>query len=93
MGKFAQAAAHHDISRRGDGTCVAGKWISDNLDEDDLVEFVRLAEGHKWHLITRLSDNYLKMASLNRHVHGLCTCFPGTTAKGCCSCNLSGDDS
>lgn len=92
MGKFAQSAAQHDISRRGDGTCVAGKWISENFDEEDLVEFVRLGKAHKWELIIRLSDNNLKQASLYRHAHGICTCFQDIAGRGCCSCTSTETD-
>lgn len=85
MGKFADAATQYDQGTRGDGHCVAGRWIVDNLDNDDLAEFVRLANGHRWELILRLSDNNLKTKSLNRHVHGTCSCFDGLAAKGCCT--------
>jgi hypothetical protein len=90
MGKFAQSAAQHDIDKRGDGTCVAGKWIAENFDDEDLAEFIRLANGHKWTLIGRLSDNNLKEASLIRHAHGTCTCFEGVAARGCCACEQPG---
>lgn len=85
MGKFAESAAQHDLNQRGDGVCVAGKWISENLDEEDLVEFTRLANGHKWHLIVTLSENKLRAASLNKHVHGLCACVRETPGKACCT--------
>lgn len=87
MGKFAEAASQHDVDKRGDGYCVAGRWISENLDEEDLVELVRLANGHKWDLIARLTGEALRRASLDRHVHGLCPCFEGTAARGCCGCH------
>lgn len=89
MGQFAERAAQYDVGRRGDGACVAGKWISENLDEEDLVEFIRLAKGHRWNRIMRLSENHLKQSSLNRHAHGICTCFPDILAKGCCPCAQS----
>jgi hypothetical protein len=92
MGKFADSAAQVDISRRGDGTCVVGKWVSENLDESDLTQFVRLVSGHKWKLIERLSDNNLRQASLIRHVHGNCPCLPETVAKGCCPCDQTKQD-
>lgn len=87
MGQFAQSAAQHDVGRRGDGTCVAGKWISENFDAEDTAEFVRLARSHKWTLIMGLSDNNLKEASMGRHVHGTCTCLDDVPAKGCCNCD------
>lgn len=91
MGKFASAAAQYDINKRGDGYCVSGRWIANNFDEEDLAEFVRLANGHRWELILRLSDNNLKENSLVRHVHGTCPCFDGTETKGCCtSCDKKG---
>lgn len=93
MGQFAHKAVQYDVDRRGDGMCVAGKWISENLDEEDLVEFTRLAQGHNWHRIMRLSDNALKMASLNRHAHGICTCFPETAGRGACPCAKSEETS
>jgi hypothetical protein len=80
MGKFADSAAQVDISRRGDGTCVVGKWVSENLDESE------------WKLIERLSDNNLRQASLIRHVHGNCPCLPETVAKGCCPCDQTKQD-
>lgn len=86
MGKFAESAAQHDGATRGDGYCVAGRWIVNNLDEDDLVEFIRLANAHRWKLILRLSDNQLSHHSMVGHVHGLCHCFADRPAKGCCSC-------
>lgn len=85
MGNFASAAAQYDLDKRGDGRCVAGRWIEGNLDEEDLVEFVRLANGHRWEVILRLSDNKLRTKSLIGHVHGACTCFDGVVAKGCCT--------
>lgn len=90
MGQFAQSAAQHDIEQRGDGVCVAGKWLAENFDEDDLVEFVRLANGHKWELIVRLSENGLRHASVTRHVHGTCTCFKDVAGKACCACEQTG---
>lgn len=84
MGKFATEASQHDLDKRGDGYCVSGRWIAENLDEEDLVEFIRLASGHKWDLIIRLSDNQLRHNSLQRHVHGACPCFDGLASKGCC---------
>lgn len=86
MGQFAKSAVQHDINKRGDGFCVAGRWIASNLDENDIAEFIRLANGHRWELILRLSDNQLGNHSLNRHVHGTCPCFEDRPAKGCCSC-------
>ncbi len=91
MGKFASAAAQYDLTKRGDGYCVSGRWISENLDEDDMVEFLRLATGHRWELILRLSDNKLHAKSLYSHVHGSCPCFDGVAAKGCCSCSTEKD--
>jgi hypothetical protein len=85
MGKFAESAAKHSINRRGDGYCVAGRWIAENLDEDDLTELQRLAENRKWGLICRLSDNALKVQSLKNHVYGGCTCHDGNPGKGCCT--------
>lgn len=85
MGKFADTASQYDLEKRGDGYCIAGRWISENLDDDDLVEFTRLACGHRWELIIRLSDNKLRIKSLDRHVHGTCPCFDGLAAKGCCA--------
>lgn len=70
--------------------CVAGKWISENLDEEDIVEFVRLSTAHKWAMVVRLSDNHLREGSLTRHVHGTCSCVGGVAAKGCCRCGSSG---
>lgn len=91
MGKFASAAAQYDLDKRGDGHCVSGRWIADNLDADDLAEFVRLANGHRWELIVRLSDNHLRSKSLIRHVHGTCPCLDEAVAKGCCtSCDKQG---
>ena len=91
MGKFADAATQYALDKRGDGHCVSGRWIADNLDEADLAEFVRLANGHKWELILRLSDNQLRAKSLIRHVHGTCPCLDGSTSKGCCtSCDKQG---
>jgi hypothetical protein len=88
MGNFANAAAQYDLDKRGDGHCVSGRWIADNLDEDDLKEFIRLSNGHRWELILRLSGDKLRSKSLIRHVHGTCPCFDGVAAKGCCtSCN------
>lgn len=87
MGKFAESASKHDIDRRGDGSCVAGRWIAEHLDEDDLVEFERLANNHKWELIIRLSDHKLRQKSLDRHVHGLCGCLEEKPAMNCCSCH------
>lgn len=90
MGQFASAAAQYDLDKRGDGRCVAGKWIAENLDEEDLVEFARLSSGHKWRTILRLSEHQLAENSLNKHVHGVCVCFDGVPAKGCCtSCEKS----
>lgn len=85
MGKFAKAASQHDLDKRGDGLCVAGRWITENLDEEDSAEFIRLASGHKWELIARLSDNKLRSKSVIRHAHGTCPCFEGLAAKGCCT--------
>lgn len=85
MGKFADTAAQYDLDTRGDGYCVSGRWIKDSLDEEDLAEFIRLANGHRWELILRLSDNKLRSKSLIRHVHGTCPCFDGLAAKGCCT--------
>jgi hypothetical protein len=85
MGKFADNAVKHSVDRRGDGFCVAGRWISENLDEDDLAEFQRLACNKKWHLICRLSDHKLKPQSLRNHVYGSCSCYDGNPAKGCCT--------
>lgn len=93
MGKFAEAAAQYDVEQRGDGKCVAGRWISENLDEEDLVEFDRLAKGHKWTRIISLSEYVLKIISLDKHVHGTCICIPEVAARGCCSCIRSKDDS
>lgn len=90
MGKFAESAAQYDVDKRGEGACVAGKWISENFDDEDLAEFVRLACGHKWRHIIRLSDNNLKEASMSRHVHGTCSCFDDVTARGCCECGHQG---
>lgn len=87
MGKFAEAAAKHSTDRRTDGCCVAGKWIEENLDKDDLEEFIRLVNAHKWDLIVRLSGNELRRASLQRHVHGSCPCFDSVVAKASCSCD------
>lgn len=87
MGKFAEAAAPHDIERRGDGICAAGKWITANFDEEDLDEFIRLANGHKWTVIERLSENGLKEASMIRHAHGTCVCFENVAGKACCGCD------
>jgi hypothetical protein len=84
MGKFAEDAAKHSIDRRGDGFCVAGRWIDENLDEEDLAEFERLARNRKWELICRLSEHNLKPQSLKNHVYGRCTCHDGKPAKGCC---------
>lgn len=85
MGKFAESAAQYDVDRRGDGKCVAGRWIVENLDDEDLSEFIRLANACKWTRIIRLSDNNLKEASLTRHARGTCTCLDSVPAKGCCS--------
>lgn len=85
MGKFASAAAQYDLDKRGDGNCAAGRWISENMDADDIIEFVRLANGHRWELILRLSEHRLKSNSLQRHAHGTCACFDGVAAKGCCT--------
>lgn len=85
MGRFAEEAVKRPIDRRGDGYCVAGRWITDNLDEDDLQELVRLAQNKKWELICRLSDNKLKTESLKNHAHGRCTCLDEVSAKGCCA--------
>lgn len=87
MGKFAEAAAQHDPNKRGDGYCVTGRWVAENLDDDDLAEFVRLANHHKWELIIRLSDHVLRAQSLSNHVHGGCACIDGQAAKGCCTHN------
>lgn len=85
MGKFAENASKHDIDRRGDGSCVAGRWIAEHLDEDDLVEFVRLATNHKWELIIRLSEHTLRQKSLERHVHGTCGCLVEVPGMNCCT--------
>lgn len=86
MGRFAESAAQYDTKRRGEGVCVAGKWITKNFDDDDLNEFIRLANAHKWRRIQNLSDHHLKEHSLNQHVHGSCVCVGDTPAKGCCTC-------
>lgn len=94
MGKFAKTAAQHDVGHRGDGVCVAGKWIADNFDDEDLAEFVRLVKGHKWDLIERLSDGNLKENSLGRHVHGTCICInDDTPGRSCCGCDKTREDS
>jgi hypothetical protein len=85
MGKFAKVSAQYGVDKRGDGYCVAGRWISDNLDHDDLAEFIRLSNGHRWVLIIRLSDTQLRSKSLEAHVHGACPCLDGLAAKGCCT--------
>ncbi len=85
MGKFAESAAKFGPDQRGDGTCVAGRWITDNLDAEDLVEFARLANDHSWTRIIQLSESNLKEASLNRHAHGNCTCFSDVPGRGCCN--------
>lgn len=91
MGKFAQTASRYDAGGRGDGRCVSGKWIAENLDEDDLAEFVRLSQSHKWGLISRISEFHLKESTLKRHVHGECGCFNDVPALGCCtSCQPGG---
>jgi hypothetical protein len=87
VGKFAESALKHDISRRGDGVCVAGKWITEKFDEEDLKEFVRLANGHQWTIIERLSDNGLKEGAMTRHVHGTCACIDDVAGKACCDCD------
>lgn len=85
MGKFAKLSERYDVDKRGDGYCVAGKWISENLDNDDLAEFIRLSNGHRWTLIVKLSDTKLRSQSLVAHVHGTCACLDGVPAKGCCT--------
>lgn len=93
MGQFAKSAAQHDLTRRVDGTCVAGKWISSNLDDEDMAEFIRLASAHKWRLILSLSANSLRYASLNRHVHGECTCSLEIPGRACCtSCDKTAQE-
>lgn len=92
MGKFALSAAQYDTERRKDIACVAGKWITENFDEDDLAEFVRLANGHRWNYIISLSDNGLKEASMIRHVHGTCICFEDVAGRACCACDQTGRD-
>ena len=89
MGTFAEAAAQYGVGKRGDGHCVIGRWINENLDKNDLAEFVRLANGHTWTLILRLSDGAIAQNSLTRHTHGVCQCPDGTAAKGCCGCEKS----
>lgn len=93
MGKFAEEAALHSVDRRGNGECAAGKWITENFDEEDLAEFVRLVNGHKWVDIQRLSDNGLKEQSMIRHVHGVCVCFKNVAGKACCGCDKTRKDS
>lgn len=90
MGRFAQAASQRAVDQRGDGKCVAGRWITDNLDEEDVVELTRLAVGHNWAALVRLSDNDLREGSLSRHVHGACSCLDDIAAKGCCQCGSTG---
>jgi hypothetical protein len=89
MGKFAEAAVQYDPDTRGDGFCVAGRWVSENLDEEDLAEFVRLANGHAWRRIMSLSGNELKGKALEQHVHGLCCCrhVEAQVGRACCTCN------
>lgn len=92
MGKFAEAASQRDVSQRGDGLCIAGRWIAENLDEEDVAELTRLIDGgnHKWTMIIRLTDNALRVGSLTRHVHGTCACIGDVAAKGCCTCGSTG---
>jgi hypothetical protein len=85
MGKFAQDAAQHSTEHRGDGYCVAGRWIAENLDDEDIAELERLAAIPKWELICRISDYNLKPKSLRSHVYGRCSCHDGRPAKGCCT--------
>lgn len=89
MGRFASDASKYDLESRinGDGFCAAGRWIAANMDDDDLAEFVRLANGHRWRLILGLSNHELKADTLQSHVHGSCPCFAGNAAKGCCACD------
>jgi hypothetical protein len=93
MGKFAQGAAKYNTGRRGEGVCTVGKWIAKNFDEEDLAEFTRLANAHKWRRIQNLSDHNLKEHSLNHHVHGACVCVGDTPAKGCCNCPRTAEES
>lgn len=90
MGKFADAAAQVDPNKRGDGYCVAGRWIEENLDDEDLAEFVRLANHHRWGVIARLSDHVLKEESLRKHVHGVCACAGDTPGRDCCTHDRKG---
>lgn len=91
MGKFADAASQHaNLDQRGDGHCVVGRWATDNLqDEADLIEFVRLANRHKWELIIRLSGHELRQKSLTQHVHGACVCLASDPTRDCCSSCLN----
>lgn len=89
MGKFAEGAVKFEPTQRGDGHCASGKWIEENFDEEDLVEFARLANGHNWTRIVRLSGRHLSQKTLILHVHGTCVCFDGVPGKGCCtSCDM-----
>lgn len=81
MGSFAEAA----VKVREGRSCVAGQWISENLDDDDVAAFETLAKAHRWKTIIQLSDNRLAEKSLIRHVHGQCVCAPSLPTRGCCS--------
>ena len=79
VGQFAKKAVEVDAKH---SHCVVARTLVADFDDEDIVEFARLARERKWTVIQGALSQPVGVVSLRKHALGTCTCPKTAPAWG-----------